>query len=202
MGHDVDAALLATLVVGALRRARRAGAGLKEQAREADQAMSEHGSQGYVTGQLLRISLLDGSTEFVNAGHPWPLRMRDGKVQEIAPEIDLPFGVLALHNYRVQTLDLRQGDRLVMLTDGMLERNAKGLDLADLIVRTRALHPREAARALIGAVVDVHRGHLKDDATVMCLDWHGTGHSQRDAATGADLTEASRPSKTGRPAPG
>lgn len=35
MGHDVDVALLATLLVGALRRARRAGADLAEQARQA-----------------------------------------------------------------------------------------------------------------------------------------------------------------------
>ncbi|WNI14223.1 PP2C family protein-serine/threonine phosphatase [Actinacidiphila sp. ITFR-21] len=202
MGHDVDAALLATLVVGALRRARRAGASLQEQALEADQAMREHGRGGYVTGQLLRISLLDGSTEFVNAGHPWPLRMRDGRVREIAPKVDLPFGVRPMHTYRVQPLDLRPGDRLVMLTDGMLERNARSLDLADLIVATRALHPREAARALVGAIVDAGHGHLEDDATVMCLDWHGTGHSRRDAATGADLTDASQPSQARRTAPG
>jgi hypothetical protein len=85
-----------------------------------------------------------------------------------------------------------------VLTDGMLERNASSLDLPDLIVRTRALHPREAARALIGAIVDANRGHLQDDATVMCLDWHGVGHSRRDAATGADLTDTSQPSKTQR----
>ncbi|MCT9007539.1 PP2C family protein-serine/threonine phosphatase [Streptomyces rhizosphaerihabitans] len=202
MGHDVDAALLATLVVGALRRARRAGASLEEQAHEADRAVGEHGREGYVTGQLLRISLLDGGTEFVNAGHPWPLRMRDGQVREIVPKVDRPFGFHAPHAYRVQSLDLRPGDRLVMLTDGMLERNAKALDLSDLIVRSRALHPREAARALIGAIVDAGHGHLEDDATVMCLDWHGTGHSQRDAATGADLSDASAPSRTGRTSPG
>ncbi|MEU9137967.1 PP2C family protein-serine/threonine phosphatase [Streptomyces sp. NPDC048404] len=202
MGHDVDAALLATLVVGALRRARRAGASLEEQAHEADRAVREHGREGYVTGQLLRISLLDGGAEFVNAGHPWPLRMRDGQVREIVPKVDRPFGFHAPHTYRVQSLDLRPGDRLVMLTDGMLERNAKTLDLSDLIVRSRALHPREAARALVGAIVDAGHGHLEDDATVMCLDWHGTGQSQRDAATGADLTDASAPSRTGRTSPG
>jgi hypothetical protein len=43
---------------------------------------------------------------------------------------------------------------------------------------------------------------LKDDATVMCLDWHGVGRSWRDAATGADLANASPPSTTGRRAPG
>jgi hypothetical protein len=202
MGHDVDAALLATLAVGALRRARRAGAGLMEQARQADRAMRAHGRGGYVTGQLVRISLLDGAAEFVNAGHPWPLRMRDGEVQKIVPKVDLPFGVHPLHTYRVQPLDLRPGDRLVMLTDGMLERNAKTLDLPELILATRSLHPREAARALIGAIVDAGQGHLEDDATVMCLDWHGIGHSRRDAATGADLTDASQPSEPGRPDPG
>ncbi|CAM5705837.1 SpoIIE family protein phosphatase [Streptomyces hirsutus] len=90
MGHDVDAALLATLLVGALRRARRAGADLAEQARQADRAMREHGRQGYVTGRLLRISLIDGKTEFINAGHPWPLWMRNGQVREIKPKIDMP----------------------------------------------------------------------------------------------------------------
>ncbi|MFK8907404.1 PP2C family protein-serine/threonine phosphatase [Streptomyces sp. YS-3] len=197
MGHDVDAALLATLLVSALRRARRAGADLAEQARQANDALLRHGRQSYVTGQLLRISLIDGRTEFVNAGHPWPLRMRDGQVREIAPEIDMPFGFPVTHGYRVQSLDLRPGDRLVMLTDGMLERNARNVNLSDLIVRTRELHPREAARALIAAVVDANESHLQDDATVMCLDWHGVGNSRRDADTGADLADASAPWRTG-----
>ncbi|KMO94506.1 PP2C family protein-serine/threonine phosphatase [Streptomyces roseus] len=191
MGHDVQAAMLATLAVGALRRARRAGADLREQARQADKAMREHNQPGYVTGQLLRINLLDGATEFVNAGHPWPLRLRDGQVEEIRPEVDLPFGVHPLHDYRVQELDLRPGDRLVLLSDGMLERNVKALDLNDLIARSRELHPREAARALIGAVVEAGKGRLKDDATVICLDWHGTGTSRRDADNGANLADAS-----------
>ncbi|MFF1514786.1 PP2C family protein-serine/threonine phosphatase [Streptomyces sp. NPDC058305] len=197
MGHDVDAALLATLLVGALRRARRAGADLAEQARQADQAMHDHGHKGYATGQLLRISLLDGTTEFVNAGHPWPLRMRDGRVEEVTPKVDTPFGFPGPRTYRVQSLDLRPGDRLVMLTDGMLERNAHSVDLPELMVRTRVLHPREAARTLIAAIVDANDGHLQDDATVMCLDWRGVTHSRRDAATGADLADASRPSRTG-----
>ncbi|GGU26311.1 PP2C family protein-serine/threonine phosphatase [Streptomyces lavendofoliae] len=200
MGHDVDAALLATLVVGALRRARRAGADLAEQARQADRAMREH-SRSYVTGQLLRISLVDGGTEFINAGHPWPLVIRDGEVREITPRIDLPFGFQVPHTYRVQALDLRPGDRLVMLTDGMLERKAGSVDLRELIVRTRALHPREAARSLVAAVVDANQGHLEDDATVMCLDWHGLDRVGRDADTGADLTDASSPSWTGRTGP-
>ncbi|WP_185035777.1 PP2C family protein-serine/threonine phosphatase [Streptomyces candidus] len=191
MGHDVDAALLATLAVGALRGARRAGEGLAEQARQADLALVDHGRQGYVTGQLLRIGLHDGNVEFINAGHPWPLRLRDGKVEQLEVAIDMPFGFRFPHSYQVQRLDLRDGDRLFMFTDGMLEHSAGDLDLEDLIVRTGGLHPREAARTVIAKVVAAHDGHLEDDATIMCLDWHGVGHSRRNAATGADLTGAS-----------
>lgn len=49
MGHDIDAALAATVLVGALRGARRAGAGLAEQAHRADQALASHG-RGHATG--------------------------------------------------------------------------------------------------------------------------------------------------------
>ncbi|MEU1040972.1 PP2C family protein-serine/threonine phosphatase [Streptomyces sp. NPDC005907] len=195
MGHDVDAALLATLAVGALRRARRAGAGLVEQAGQAHRAMLEHGRHKYVTGQLLRISLVDGRVEFVNAGHPWPLRLRHGKVEELSVHIDMPFGFHFPHSYRVQRLDLQPGDRLIMVTDGMLERGASGMDLNSLIERTSDLHPREAARTMIAQVIASNDGHLQDDATIMCLDWHGVRHSERHADTGADLTGAS-PSPT------
>ncbi|MDO0927302.1 PP2C family protein-serine/threonine phosphatase [Streptomyces sp. TG1A-8] len=192
MGHDVDASLLATLAVGALRGARRTGADLAEQALQAHRTMLDHGRQGYVTGQLLRINLLDGGNEFVNAGHPWPLRLRDGRVEQLGVGIDMPFGFPFPHTYRVQRLDLRPGDRLVMLTDGMLEHKAKHVDLAGLIARTGDLHPREATRTVIAKIVAANGGHLRDDATIMFLDWHGVRHSRRrDAGTGAQLADAS-----------
>ena len=44
-------------------------------------------------------------------------------------------------------MTLENEDRLVLVTDGMLERHAAGLDLAQEIRVTRSLHPREAVRA-------------------------------------------------------
>lgn len=41
------------------------------------------------------------------------------------------------------------------------------------------------------AVRHVCRGHLQDDATVLCLDWHGTGRTERRADNGADTDTAS-----------
>ncbi|MEV6640707.1 PP2C family protein-serine/threonine phosphatase [Amycolatopsis sp. NPDC051371] len=191
-GHDVASALTATLLVGALRGARRAGRDLAEQAQEANQALLDHGDVSLATGLLLRVDLQKGAVELVNAGHPAPLLLRDGVVKPIELESDLLFGVKP-YRYRVQRLDLRAGDRLVLLTDGMFERDAADADLPALLLETDGLHTRELVRAATRAVTHACHGHLQDDATVLCLDWHGTARTERQADNGADTDTASPP---------
>jgi serine phosphatase RsbU (regulator of sigma subunit) len=186
LGHAVHAAVLATVLVGAIRNGRRAGVELAERARDASSALAAYCPRGeYVTGQLVRVDLQTGTAEVVNAGHPPPLRLRAGRVTEVELKPDLPFG-LGEHQYRVQPLPLEPGDRVVFVTDGLLERNASSVDIETLIAQGAELHPREAVQRLIQAVLSATGGQLKDDATVMCLDWRGGPPGLRTSDSGAN----------------
>jgi Stage II sporulation protein E (SpoIIE) len=194
MGHAEEAALLATLLVGSLRNSRRGDATLVEQAERANSALFEHGhGNQFVTGQLLRVDLTAGTSAVVNAGHPAPLRVRNSRVERIELAADLPFGIRPNPRYRVQPLTLLPGDRLVLVTDGVLERNATRVNILDLLAATGDLHPREVVQELTGAVLRAVDGTLRDDATVLCLDWYGGGERDRQADAGANHHRASPP---------
>src|SRR5215217_9371243 len=126
MGHTMDAALLATVLVGGLRNARRRGVDLAEQARLANDALADQaGDEQFVTGLVVRIDLAAATAGIVNAGHPPPFRVRAGQVEQIQLEVDHPFGMTRGGGHRVQALPLEVGDRLMFVTDGMLERDAE-----------------------------------------------------------------------------
>jgi serine phosphatase RsbU (regulator of sigma subunit) len=199
VGHQVTAALLATLLVGGLRNGRRRGLDLARQAEYAGDALKENARDGdFVTGQVARIDLRTGTAVIVNAGHPFPLRLRDGRVTEIELDIDVPFGVHGGQPFRVQPLPLEPGDRIVFLTDGMQERNAVSLDVAATLAATADLHPREVVHELGAAVMRATAGDLRDDATMVCLDWYGGAPRPRTSRYGAERGLAS----SARAAPG
>ncbi|WP_433796379.1 PP2C family protein-serine/threonine phosphatase [Actinoplanes sp. CA-252034] len=194
VGHGVNSALTATLCVGGLRNARRRGATLLEQAHAAHEAVAANAAAGssFVTGFLGRLDLSTGILAAVNAGHPAPLLVRDGAVQPVNLPINQPLGVRPAQPYRAGEIALRAGDRLVVLTDGMLERGAAGMDLPTRLSHLNALHPREVVRVLGDLVLEVAGPVLPDDACLLVIDWHAGHGDTRSTAAGADPRRASK----------
>lgn len=196
MGHTIKAAQLATLAVGSLRNSRRANADVVEQARAANEAICTNADgEEYVSGLIMRIDMRTGILTAVNAGHPLPYLVRDGVATQMDFEVSLPFGMLPDSVYREQSIQLQPGDRLVLFTDGMLERNASSLDFVAALKEMTELHPREVVHNFARAVIGATGGDLQDDATVMCVDWYGkqVNGGRRVSNAGASQDRASDP---------
>jgi hypothetical protein len=136
MGHEVSAALLATLLVGSLRNERRRGVDLGQQVH--------------------------------NAGHPFPLRLRDGKVQEVELLIDLPFGVEPAGRSGCRS------SRCSPATGSCSSPTAcRSATPPNSTSPPRWPTPRGCTRGrsstLGTAVLHATGGTLRDDATVVCL---------------------------------
>jgi Stage II sporulation protein E (SpoIIE) len=78
------------------------------------------------------------------------------------------------------------GDRLMFVTDGMLERDAESMNIAAILTASMDMHAREAVQHLTQAVLQASGGQLRDDATALCLDWHGGPPRDRDSTSGAN----------------
>ena len=84
----------------------------------------------------------------------------------------------------------------LLALDGSTPEEAEVLEdrieeIGRALVETRDLHPREAVRALADRVLAATGGELVDDATVLCLDWHGDHGRDRETQHGAEQGRAS-----------
>lgn len=180
MGHALRASLLAALAVTALRNARRANRSLSAQIETADAAVySQFGGAQFVTALALQIDMQTGVARAVNAGHPPIHRVREGRIEVVEIEPQLPLGLFERTRYAQHELALQPGDRLLLLSDGIFEAGPPGVEefgesrLEGALLATATLPCHEAVRQVLRAVSDYQQGTFRDDATVLCLDWHG-----------------------------
>ncbi|MFF4733023.1 PP2C family protein-serine/threonine phosphatase [Streptomyces mirabilis] len=127
MGHGLDAAVMATVAIGAYRHARRVFVSLAEKYAFMDDAISrQFGPDNFVTAQLMHINIATGELELVNAGHPAPLLIREGRVErQLESATTLPVG-FGGELPRVREHLLQPGDRVLCYTDGIIEEHVTG----------------------------------------------------------------------------
>ncbi|WP_218009288.1 PP2C family protein-serine/threonine phosphatase [Herbidospora cretacea] len=184
MGHDVSAGLTANLAMAACRNNRRQDYSLARNSEDIEAVLiAEFGrAQRFVTAIMGDLDLRTGVFTWVNRGHPPPILIRGGRwitTLECLPAhpMGLDLG-LSVATCREQ---LEPGDRLILYTDGITEiRDASNREFGvhrfvDFVMRYNAsgLPVPEILRRLIDAVLTYHKGVLRDDATVMLVEWRG-----------------------------
>jgi serine phosphatase RsbU (regulator of sigma subunit) len=183
MGHGIESTLLTSLAVGAYRHARRDGVPITGVHAAIDQALASHYEDlSFATGVIARLTVGSGRLEWLRAGHPAPLLLRDRKVvAELDGDGVLPFGLGGCAPQPGER-DLEPGDAVLLYTDGVTEARTPdgelfGVErLIDLLEREAASgqSAEELLRRLVRAVVDHQSGGLRDDATLLLVQWTGT----------------------------
>ncbi len=179
-GKGNSAAALSSLAIGALRAARRAGAGLQEAARLADEAILTLDMQLYLTAVLGSWDPNAHRLRWINCGHPTPLVLRaDGSIDELDGERTYPLGIrFPERAFPVLSAQVGPGDRLLLYSDGVSERRtADGSRIGENGLRAicAELGPRSAAttvRGLQDAVINASPEALRDDATLLVVAPH------------------------------
>jgi serine phosphatase RsbU (regulator of sigma subunit) len=185
MGHGLRSAQLATLTVAAYRNGRRSRRSLATTARSIDGAvLSAFSGEAFATGVLAELDTDSGVLTWINAGHPEPLLLRDGRlVKSLHAEPMLPFGLndqLDLtDDAALGTEALEPGDVVVLYSDGVVEARSPEGDffgverLVDLLTRNLAsgLAAPETMRRIVHALLAHQQAQLTDDATLLFVTW-------------------------------
>ena len=182
VGHGIAAVSIAVLALNGLRNARREMHDLAQAYLETGEVIrSQTGEGAFATAQVASLELDTGTLTWLNAGHPLPLLVRDRTfVGPLVCRASLPMGLGGTVN-EIAVERLQPGDRVLFYTDGVTESHAPGEEvfgvdrLADLLVRasTEESSPAETVRRLAAAVMSYNAQPLRDDATLLIVEYHG-----------------------------
>jgi sigma-B regulation protein RsbU (phosphoserine phosphatase) len=117
----------------------------------------------------------DGRVEICNAGHPFPLVVREGDVQALETS-DLPIGLFGSEAFTLTELSLASGDGLVIYSDGVSEATdlagtEYGADrLREVIGRKKGLNASTLVATCREDLEGFRRNAVKtDDVTLFIL---------------------------------
>lgn len=141
-----------------------------------DRVLRRNGAHRHFTSlALMRLDPRTGEGRFANAGHPFPLLVRDGEVSEIEAA-GLPLGQGPWREYREIPVEIPPGGVLVFCSDGLFEGTdwqgiPYGYDQPRDLLRTLSGKP---AIEILEALFADWRRHLgaqehQDDTTVVVL---------------------------------
>lgn len=136
----------------------------------------------FITAWMGMLDLHTGLVQFANAGHNPPVLIRNGTARFLEMKVDLILGIMEDSEYETQTLQLQEGDILLLYTDGVTEAVSSSRELfgekrllallseavsgTDDVCRTLCRRVSEAVEAFADGAPQA------DDITMLCLCYH------------------------------
>lgn len=178
-GHGYSCGIQQAMVKAAFHSLAKAGCRPGELLGEVDRVLRTAGRESrlFTSLALLRIDPKSGKGLFANAGHPFPLLVREGRCDEIEVP-GLPLGQGPARTYPDVEVDLRAGDFLVLASDGLYEGPDRfddpyGYERPKAVLESVGLWRRPPGAVVEALLADwrlhVGEGSPADDTTVVVV---------------------------------
>jgi phosphoserine phosphatase RsbU/P len=176
-GHGVPAALIASMIKGAMQSVVPCAHDPREVLRRLNRVLFQQLHGQLVSAAYLWLDIENHKASYSAAGHPPLLRLRGGQLQRIESN-GLLFGVVQDPDYPVCELPIQPGDRFLLYTDGLIEpENANGdsfgdCKLEELVCKNASRTPSELSNELFSGIQLWQSALLaqQDDITLVVVD--------------------------------
>ncbi|MGH7724230.1 MAG: SpoIIE family protein phosphatase [Candidatus Eiseniibacteriota bacterium] len=174
-GKGVAASLLMSHLQAAFRSLAGVGLPLAQLVHRVNRQLLQATLPSHYATLVVGRANADGSVELVNAGHCPPLIVRRSEVESLGAT-GFPLGLLDDRPYEVDQLRLREGESLVLYTDGLTE--ARGADgdefgqerVEQLLRSQRGAAPKTLVQAMRGGLASfLGESRRTDDLTMLVL---------------------------------
>ena len=169
-GKGVPAALLGAMAQGMFHAQMTSGASLVDAVQCLNSFIVERApGEKYVT--LAALTYCGGQIELINAGHVSPLIVRAGGTVETISDGDPPVGLFGFVRFHGVSLSLHEGDRILLLTDGVTEaEDQAGAQFGPDHLGAYVREPN-AVEVLFAALDQFCAGtRPQDDQTILTID--------------------------------
>jgi phosphoserine phosphatase RsbU/P len=197
-GKGVSAAIVAATLQGIIHAQLQARQSLPEIALQLNQYLYTRSVGKYVTLVLFKL-MNDGQVEYLNCGHIHPLVLRRDGIERLT-ESNLIVGLLPEVTYTAGRCTLQPGDRLLLVTDGVVEaENPAGEVFGDEGLDEIAFSPD--IESILHRVAAFHApSPAQDDCTLLQVEF--TGDAQHVSSEEGERTggrEAAKSDLSSRP---
>ncbi len=176
LGAGTRSAAGSAVALGALRASRRSGASIGEALLVMHQTLREMpGPRAEMAAIIARWDPSTGDLTLASCGHVAPLLLHeDGAGEALSFPASRGLGGRSAPKPSERSRSLRAGDRLLLVSDGVVEpgEGRTGLGeqgLIEVALRSQRASAADAVREVHDAVRAANGDDLKDDATAVCL---------------------------------
>jgi serine phosphatase RsbU (regulator of sigma subunit) len=190
-GKGLGAALLTTMLQGALS-GMTLGTDPARVFNHVNRFLCDHAEVGRYATMFFGILEDNGRLEFINAGHPSPILIRQGAAEEAFTEGSFPVGLVPEAEFTTSTLNLEPNDTMVLFSDGVTEAmdpedNLYGVARLREVLQGKTDEPLdEIQKTVLESVENFARGARQaDDLTMLLVRFRGVGTGVTDTDVSA-----------------